>query len=218
MKQHTWKIVAALVLLLLIGAVVYSQQAAKKANEGITIEKHIKGNSDAKVELVEYSDFQCPACGQFYPYVKDIVQQYGDNLRFEYRHFPLIGLHQYAVQAAHASEAAAQQGKFWEMHDMLFENQDTWSKSSNPRAYFIEYAQKIGLDTSQFKLQMDAPVIDDAVQNSFNDARSRGFTGTPSFLLNGEKMEFQTFDEFKTQIKDAIDAAYGTTSTSTASE
>ena len=120
-KKHFWKILALLVVLLLGGSIIYSQKASEEANVGVVIEPHIKGNPDASVTLVEYSDFQCPACGQFYPYVKEVVEEHGDKLRFEYKHFPLITIHKNAVPAARAAEAASQQGKFFEMHDKLFE-------------------------------------------------------------------------------------------------
>lgn len=204
MKKHLWKIIFAVAALLLAGSFVYSQQVAEKANEGVVIEDHIKGNAEANVTLVEYSDFQCPACGQFYPYIKDIMSEYGDDLRFEYRNFPLISVHPYAVPAAKAAEAAGQQDKFWEMHDKLFENQTTWSKSSNPDAFFIKYAEEIGLDVSIFKRHLASSVINDAIIESFKDAQERGLTSTPSFFLNGERMSFGTFEEFKSQIEMAV--------------
>lgn len=204
LKKHLWKIVILGVVILLGGSVVYSQYAAKQADEGVVIEPHIKGNPEASVTLVEYSDFQCPACGQFYPYVKQLLADYPDSIRFEYRHFPLINVHPQAVPGARAAEAAAQQGKFWEMHDKLFENQTVWSKAANPNAYFYQYAEEIGLDVEKFKRQMGSAMIQAAVDSSFADARERGFTGTPTFLLNDEVMTFTTFDEFRAAIEAAI--------------
>lgn len=204
LKKHFWKIAALVAVLALGGAIYYAKQAGEKANEGITIETHVKGNPDAKVELVEYSDFQCPACGQFYPYVKELMEQYGDQIRLEYRHFPLITVHPFAVPAARAAEAASQQGKFWEMHDKLFENQSTWSNSKNPNSLFVQYAEEIGLDTGTFKKHLNSSMIADAVDKSFEEARSRGFSGTPTFLLNGEVMKFTTFQEFKAAIDKAV--------------
>jgi len=210
MKKHIWKIIGLLVVLALLGSVVYSGQVGKKANEGVEITKHVKGNPDASVTLVEYSDFECPACGQFYPYVSQVVEQAGDDIRFEYRHFPLITVHPLAVPAARAAEAAAQQGKFWEMHDMLFENQSEWSNGSNPRVYFVQYAEEIGLDVSVFKRHLDSSIIDDAITDSFNEARDAGFSSTPTFLLNGEKMQFTSFSDFLEQIESAINSTVDT--------
>ena len=209
MKKHFWKIVLLIVVVLLGASFIYAKQAAEKANEGVTVETRIKGNPEAKVVLAEYSDFQCPACGQFYPHIKELVNEHGDQLRFEYRHFPLINIHPQALPAARAAEAAGVQGKFWEMHDKLFENQNTWSKSSNPNGYFVQYAEEIGLDTDMFKRHLGSSVIEDAVMAGFNDARSRGFTGTPTILLNDKLMEFTTFADFKAQVEAAIKAANG---------
>lgn len=203
-KKHFWKIVILAAVVAIGGSLFYSSQTAEQANDGVVIKEHIKGNEEASVTLVEYSDFQCPACGQFYPRVKELMEEYGDQLRFEYRHFPLTNIHPFAAPAARASEAASQQGKFWEMHDKLFEGQSVWSKSGNPSAYFIQYAEELDLDIDTFKRHLDASLISDAVNDGFNDARSRGFTGTPTFLLNGETMNFSTFDEFRSQIEEAM--------------
>lgn len=206
-KKHLWKIVVLVVIILIAGSVVYSKQVTSKANEGVAIEVHQKGNHEAQITLVEYSDFECSACGQFYPYVKDIINEYNDELNFEYRHFPLSNIHDKAIPAAKASEAAAQQGKFWEMHDKLFENQSTWSKSTNASTYFNQYAEEIGLDMDKFKLHLNSSIIANAVDAGFADARSRDFTGTPTFLLNDEKMTFSTFEEFREVIEAAIEAS-----------
>lgn len=204
LKKHFWKIAVVAVVVLIGGSIVYSKQAAEKANEGVTVEAHVKGNPEASVSLVEYSDFQCPACGQFYPYVKEIMEEYGDQVRFEYRHFPLINIHPQAVPAARAAEAAGQQGQFWQMHDKLFEGQNTWSKSSNPTGFFRQYAEELGLDMNTFNRHLGSSVIEEAIMSGFNDARDRGFTGTPTFMLNDEVMEFTTFEEFKAQIDAAV--------------
>lgn len=211
MKKHFWKLVILAVVLLIAGSVVIAQQAAQKANEGVVVKQHIKGNENASVELVEYSDFQCPACGQFYPLVKEVVEEYGDDLRFEYRHFPLTAIHPYAAPAARASEAAGQQGKFWEMHDLLFENQSVWTRGTQVDAYFIQLAEQLELDIPTFRRQLGSSVINQAVVDDVRDAQDRGFTGTPTFLLNGKKMSFETYADFKKQIEDAL----GIVSTST---
>lgn len=206
LKKHFWKVVALVVIVLIGASVVYSKQTAERANEGVVVETHVKGNPDAAVTLVEYSDFECPACAQFSPYIKELVAEHGDSLRFEYRHFPLINIHPQAVPAARAAEAAGQQGKFWEMHDKLFENQTAWTRSSSPSAAFNQYAEELGLDMGKFKLHLNSTTITDSINSSFDDARGREFTGTPSFLLNGEKMTFTTFEEFKEAIVSAIEA------------
>ena len=208
----------ALVVLALGASIVFSQQAAKKANEGVVMESHIKGNPEASVTLVEYSDFQCPACAQFQPLVKELVEEHGDQLRFEYRHFPLVTIHPYAVPAAQAAEAAAQQGKFFEMHDLLFENQSTWSQGGNPDAYFIQYAEELGLDISTFRRHLSASVITDSVRGDFRKAQELGLRGTPSFYLNDQQMNYETFDDFISQIEAALGVSATTTDNGSESE
>lgn len=207
LKRHFWKIFILVAVVAVGASVIYAKQSAQKANEGVVLTEHIKGNPEAAVTLVEYSDFQCPACAQFYPVINEIIEEFGGDLRFEYRHFPLVNIHPQAVPAARAAEAAGQQGKFWEMHDKLFENQSTWSRASNPGAHFNQYAEEIGLDMTLFKKHLGASVITDSINRSFDDARARGFNGTPSFLLNGEELNFSTFEEFRGQIEAAIAAA-----------
>lgn len=199
-----WKTFLLVAILLVAGSVVYSNYATNQANEGIEITAHIKGNPEATVTLTEYSDFQCPACAQFYPVVDSLVEDYGDSIQLEYRNFPLISIHPYAVPAAKAAEAAAQQGKFWEMHNKLFDNQSDWSSSAGPRKYFEQYAEEIGIDVDQFKKQYKAAVIEDHIKSQYEEARELDLRGTPSFLLNGEKMEFDTFEDFVGQIEAAI--------------
>lgn len=204
MGKTTWGIIVGVVVLLLAGSILYSQYVTKQANEGVVIEPHVKGNPDAAVVLVEYSDFQCPACKQFYPYVEDIIETYGDSIRFEYRHFPLKTIHPHAVEAARASEAAAQQDAFWPMYARMFENQSTWANSTNPRGHFIQYAEEIGLDVDTFTRHLGSSVIANAVENDFEDAREQGFGSTPTFLLNGEEMTYNTFEEFREEIEAAL--------------
>lgn len=147
--------------------------------ELIPPDAHTKGNASASAYLVEFSDFQCPACRAFAPTVETLTEKHKDSLFFAYRHYPLSA-HQYAVSAAQSAEAAAQQGKFWEMSAFLFTNQDSFSDS-----YWEIAAQAVGLDTTQFKKDMASQVTHDIVTRDTNDARSLNLPGTPSFFLNG---------------------------------
>jgi protein-disulfide isomerase len=203
MKKHIWKIVFAVVAVLMIGSFLYANYASDKANDGVVLSDHIKGNKDASVTLTEYGDFQCPACAQFSPIVKAVLDQYGDQIAFEFRH--LISIHPYAVPAAKAAEAAGVQGKFFEMHDKLYENQNAWAKSAAPQAFFVQYAEELGLDVGLFKQHMRASLVEEKIESQFKEAQEKGLTGTPSFFLNGERLEFQTMDEFFA----AIDTALG---------
>jgi protein-disulfide isomerase len=211
MKKHFWKIVGLVALLALGASFIFANQAAKKANVGVVVETRVKGNPDAQVVITEYSDFQCPACAQMEPVLKEVMDKYGDQIRFEYKHFPLISIHPFAVPAAKASEAAAQQGKFWEMHDKLFENQSVWSKGGSPEAYFIKYAEEIGLDVSTFRRHLGSSVISDAISTSFKEAQGLGLTGTPALFLNGQRMTYTTYADFIVQVETALGIAPATT-------
>ncbi len=219
MKDHIGKIFAVLAVVAIAGSVAYSNHVANEANEGVELVEHVKGNPDGAVTLVEYSDFQCPACGQFAPYVADVMDDYGEDIRFEYRHFPLVSIHPYAIPAARAAEAASQQGQFWEMHDKLFANQQMWANSGNPVTHFNTYAEEIGLDVALFKRHYKASLIEDAVTEDFRDAQNRGLRSTPTFFLNGQQMQIESFADFRSQIEAALGVAEtDQTSTTTAAD
>ena len=213
--KNPWIVIGVIVVLLIGGSVVYSNFAAKQNNEGITTNtEHIKGNPNASVVLVEYSDFQCPACAAFHPVVADVLKTFGDSIRFEYKHFPLP-IHPLAESAARAAEAAGQQGKFFEFHDKLFEEQNTWSKSPNPNAHFMRYAEELGLDTDRFARALKSSLLRDEVRADRDEARAKNLTGTPTFFLNGEQMKIDTYQDFFDQIAKAIDPTYGMGTTTT---
>lgn len=166
-----------------------------------------KGDRDAAVTLVEYSDFQCPACGAYYPILKQLTQEFGDRIHFVYRHFPLSRIHKNARAAAQAAEAAGKQGKFWEMHDMLFERQRVWAEESQPREIFIEYAQSLGLDAERFAEDSITREIEEKVSRDYDGGVEAGVGGTPTFFLNGTKIQNpRSYDEFKSIIEDALAA------------
>jgi protein-disulfide isomerase len=202
--KNPWVIIGVLVVVLIGGSMWYSGTVSESYNEGVTISPNIKGNENATVKIVEYSDFQCPACAQFWPVVEEVMAEYGDQVSFEYKHFPLIQIHPFAQPAAYAAEAAGQQGKFYEYADLLFANQAAWSRSATPAAFFAQYAEELGLDMDLFMQHQRAPLIKDHVRSQFDEARTLGLTGTPSFFLNGERMNLTTIDDFKAQIAAAI--------------
>lgn len=202
--KNPWIIVGIIAVLLIGGSIWYAGVASEEYNVGITVTPHIKGNPDAAVKLVEYSDFQCPACAQFQPYVDEILAAYGDQMSFEYKHFPLMQIHPLAEPAARAAEAAGQQGKFFEFHDLLFINQPEWSGAINAAPFFLKYAEELGLDIEAFTKAQRSSLLRERIQADFSEARSLGLTGTPSFYLNGERMQVQSFEDFRAQIEAAI--------------
>jgi protein-disulfide isomerase len=160
----------------------------------------IEGPKEAQVTLLEYGDFQCPACGNYYPLVKKLHEEYPENLRVIFRNFPLVSIHPNAMTAAKAAEAAGKQGKFWEMHDKLFENQTDWSDERDPKDKFIGYANDIGLNEEQFVSDMDSSEVQDKINNDMLSGNTLGVNSTPTFYLNGKQVTPKSYDEFKSLV------------------
>ncbi len=156
---------------------------------------------DANVTLIEYSDFQCPACAAYYPMVKQLSEEF-KNLSVVYRHFPLTQ-HTNAKPAAQAAEAAGKQGKFWEMHNMLFDNQNFWATSNSPENIFTTYAQTLGLDMGKFKTDSNSSEAKLKIQTDYQSGASE-IDGTPTFFLNDKKIKNpQSYAEFRNIIQEA---------------
>jgi protein-disulfide isomerase len=149
----------------------------------VSANDHIQGSADAAVTLVEYGDFQCPACGMAYPAVKQIQRRYAGNLRFVFRHFPLSQAHPFAQMAAELAEAAAMPGRFWDMHDWLYENQDAWV--SNGAAGLEAGVRALDLDEEAIAATLRSPEIDARIRRDFMGGVRSGVNGTPSFYVNG---------------------------------
>ncbi len=166
----------------------------------------IKGNTSSKVVLIEYSDFQCPACGAYYPLVKQLGEDYKEKIQIVYRHFPLPQ-HSGAKPAAFAAEAAGKQGKFWEMHNMIFDNQKNWSEKRNTEEIFASYAEKLQLDMNKYKNDISSKEIKDKVEQDYLGGIGSKVNSTPTFFLNGKTMQNpKNYDEFKNLIEEAIRA------------
>jgi len=145
------------------------------------IKDHIQGNPNASLELIEYADFQCPYCRQAHRILKEVKKQLGNDLKFVFRNFPLAELHAHAIHAAVVAEVAGAQNKFWEMHDMLFENQKRLDDE-----YLFEYAREIGLDMQQFKNDLEDKKYFEKVESDYETGIQHGVEGTPTFFINGE--------------------------------
>jgi protein-disulfide isomerase len=144
------------------------------------------GNKNAKVIVVEFSDFQCPFCQKAAPTVKQIIESYGDNILFVYRDFPIHSIHPQAQKAAEASQCAFEQDRFWDYHDKLFEKQSEWGISGVPK--FKDYATELGLDTTKFNDCLDSGKYANEVGADLSVGQQLGVTGTPTFFVNGEKV------------------------------
>jgi protein-disulfide isomerase len=145
---------------------------------------HIFGNPAAPIGLVEYGDYECPYCGRAYPIVKSIQQKLGDEMNFVFRNFPLSKIHPNAFSAAVATEAAALQNKFWEMHDIIFENQELLDDD-----FMLLYASRIGLNLAQFNNDIQQIPLIKKVEKDFDSGIRSGVNRTPTFFINGVKYE-----------------------------
>jgi protein-disulfide isomerase len=149
----------------------------------VSAHDHIQGNEHAVVTLVEYGDFQCPACAAAYPLVKQLQHRYAGNLRFVFRHFPLGQAHPFAQMAAELAEAAAVEGQFWAMHDWLYENQDAWV--ADGPAGLEAGARALGLDAQALAATLRNPQIDAHIRRDFMGGVRSGVNGTPGFYVDG---------------------------------
>ncbi len=150
---------------------------------------HIQGPTDAAATLIEYGDYECPYCGAAYPIVKEVQARMGERLRFVFRNFPITTAHPHAEQAAEAAEAAAVQGSFWEMHDLLYENQKRLENED-----LRGYAEQLGLDVGHFDTELSEHVHADRVHDDFLSGVRSGVNGTPTFYINGSRHD-DSYDE-----------------------
>lgn len=160
-----------------------------------------KDNS-GKITIVEYYDYECPACGYYYPFVKKLMKNYGDRINLKLHFYPLTS-HQYGALAARAAQSAKNQGKFHEMHDLLFSNQDRWAHSGNPTPIFISYARKLGLNIQEFKNDLNAAKTQKTVMESKQEGIRKGVHSTPTFFIEGEMLDPlpRTYDAFEQAVK-----------------
>ncbi len=166
-------------------------------------------NAHAKVMLVEFGDFQCPACGAEYPIITQLLQTYNGKINFVFRNFPLPQ-HQNAQTAAEAAEAAGTQGKFFEMYNLLYTNQSTWGETQPNKAmdYFTQYAKALRLNMNNFKSDVTSKKYANKIQKDINDGYAVGVNATPTFFLNGVAIQGGLpYNDFKTRIDQALKKA-----------
>lgn len=168
-------------------------------------DSHVLGEEgDGRVTVVEFLDFECEACGAFYPVVEDLRAEYAGEITYVVRYFPLPG-HVNAMNAAVAVEAAAQQGRFEDMYHLLFRTQAEWGEAPAPDpAVFRAYAQELGLDMASYDRAVADPATTERVNRDVEDGRALGITGTPTFFLNGEQVALQRFDDLGDAVRDAV--------------
>lgn len=200
MTRSRWIIFAVICVVILGGLVILSKKdtvdvsgmdPSKAVSETETaIGDHVYGDVSSKVVLIEYGDFQCPGCGAAFPQLKTIKEEYKDKIAFIFRNFPLTAIHPNALAGSTAAEAAGLQGKFWEMHDALYENQSAWSDTdaSKRTDVFAGYAQDIGLDVEKFKADLSDPKVSTKISRDRAFGGKLGVNGTPTVYINDQKL------------------------------
>jgi protein-disulfide isomerase len=154
---------------------------------------HIRGNPNAPVTLEEFGDFECSTCGVYYPELKKIEAEFGERLRVIFRENPLVPLHEHALIAAQAAEAAGVQNRFWEMHDKLYENQKAWSEARDVMPMFVDYAKQIGLDTDRFVRDLNGEAVATRIFQDGKRAHALGINATPTFFVNGKEAQGESW-------------------------
>lgn len=203
----------AIIVILVAGLLILGRFTTRTTNgptsgsttilESINDNDWSKDNLNASVTLTEYSDFECPACAAYYGPLKAIHEKYGADIRFVYRHFPLAQ-HPNARLAARASEAAGNQGKFFEMHDMLFDNQKNWERRTTAKELFESYAEALGLDMDQYRADYDDAETLKRVEADYQSGIEYGVQATPTFFINNERYNFNSLQEFEDALSTAI--------------
>lgn len=204
MSKQFWAVIIVVILVLVgIFAFTGKESTSPKSSGPVQPTSHIQGQGTKGVTLVEYGDFQCPACGQYYPVIKEVQAKYGDAIRLQFRNFPLVNSHQNAFAAARAAEAAALQNKFWEMHDLLYSNQSQWSASTTASNIFNQYAAQLQLDATKFKQDYASIKVNDLINADSAAGTKQGVQGTPAYYLNGKPIQVANTIEAFSKVIDA---------------
>lgn len=204
-------IVAASVLIIgggifFLGRSGPSTTSSEKVDSTLLVKEnsHTRGNLQAKVTVVEFGDYQCPACAAAYPIVEQLVKDESERIKFVFRHFPL-SQHFNAAAVAEVSEAAGAQGKFWEMYGLLYEKQEEWGESDKAMDFFAEYAKQLKLDVDKFTQDIKSHAFADVVTNDQKDGVSAGVNSTPTFFINGRKFSgVLNYSDFKSKIEEEL--------------
>ena len=195
-----WSVVGLLVVGSVLGLIMLAKRSSDPGpspiiTTAVSPNDQVSGNKDSKNILIEYSDFQCPACKAYDPLVRQLLKEHGTELLFVYRHFPLPQ-HAQAKPAAYTSEAAANQGKFWEMHDMIFDKQTDWAGKRNADEIFRQYAEILKLDMAKYDEDISSAAIESKVSDQYKSGVANFVNSTPTFFLNGKKIQPGSYEEF----------------------
>jgi len=168
---------------------------------GFSDGNYLPATPSATTTLVEFGDYECPACGVYAPYVKQLLTDFSGKINFVFRNYPL-SQHSNALVSAYAVEAAGLQGKYWQMHEKIYATQNDWVNLGDPKSVFVSDAKELGLDTNKFSTDMNSSQVKDIVQADVNDGNTVGLTETPTFYLNNLKINLTgSYDQFKSLIQ-----------------
>ena len=225
-SKHMKKILPFIIILLVLGVALVSAWALKKHSSSAVTPvannvtgarpadsnppvvtgvpgsepPHTLGPDAAPAKLEEFGDFECPPCGILHPILVEMHKEFGDRLQITFREFPLAPAHQHAIAAASAAEAAGLQGKFWEMHDLLYENQKTWHEAFDVRPIFEGYAKQIGLDMNRYQNDLNGDQVANRILQDGKRGHSMGVKGTPTVFLNGREVPFESLPADKLRV------------------
>lgn len=204
--MNRFVVILAACAVLFFGLLIINKKDTGAPAADVQPSSHTQGAG--AVTLVEYGDFQCPFCGTFYPVLKQVKEKYGDKITFQFRHFPIASSHPNAMAAHRAAEAAAKQGKFFEMHDILYERQQSWSGSTSASTVFEGYAQQLGLNMDQYKADVVSSAVNDVIQADVKEGQKLRVSGTPTFFIDGQKIDSprDSLDFFSEKIDAALAA------------
>jgi protein-disulfide isomerase len=197
--------ILAAIIIIFIGVFAVAKNSNTSSSttntKGAATTNHVQGLNQKHVTLVEYGDYECPVCGAYYPTVQQVAAQFNNDIAFQFRNLPLFSIHPNAFAAARAAEAAGLQGKYFEMHDKLYENQDPsgqsgWVASRTPLDYFSNFAQQIGLDITKFKADYASSKVNDAINADLAAFNKTGQEmATPTFFINGKYVPNQDLSD-----------------------
>lgn len=208
-------IVGVISLIMIVGATLLLGRSGGSTSVPITDDRLLvredspkTATQSAKVTLVEFGDYQCPACKLSHPQTKQIVEEYSNKepgtFNFVFRHFPLPQ-HKNGVIGSRAAESAGLQGKYWQMHNKLYEDQERWGESDNPMETFNEYAKELGLDINKFQQDINSDQFNTKISRDQNDGRALGVNSTPTYFINGEKLVgVPSYEALKSKIEAAL--------------
>ncbi|MCI0339140.1 MAG: DsbA family protein [Acidobacteria bacterium] len=203
-------IAAVLVIAILAGALMYRTKQPPISTTPVPTPSldpnQARTNNRTAVTLEEFGDYQCPPCGTLHPVLKTIKDEFGDRVQFSFRHFPLVQIHQHAVAASQAAVAAGLQGRFWEMHDLLYKNQSVWSSATDARPIFLSYARQLGLNVDLFVNDMGGNRANTIVASDLRRGQALGVNSTPTVFINGREIPFEELkiDNLRKEIRSLL--------------